>query len=113
MALGVLFYGFTNLPEADYIYEVHPEYADPDYVLAEDEEVMDFELGYNLLFWAMEQTLADPERMPVMSEIIHYPYLFAGYLALFFTAINLLPIGQLDGGHVVFGLFPKNTRLSP
>jgi membrane-associated protease RseP (regulator of RpoE activity) len=39
--------------------------------------------------------------------MIHYPYLFAGYLALFFTALNLLPIGQLDGGHVLFGLFPR------
>jgi membrane-associated protease RseP (regulator of RpoE activity) len=111
VALAVLFYGFTNLPEADYIYEIHPEYADPDYVLGEDEEVMDFELGYNLLFWAMEKALADPERMPAMSEIIHFPYLFAGYLALFFTAINLLPIGQLDGGHVVFGLFPKKHKI--
>ena len=45
--------------------------------------------------------------------MIHYPYLFAGYLALFFTALNLLPIGQLDGGHVVFGLFPKHhTQIS-
>jgi membrane-associated protease RseP (regulator of RpoE activity) len=31
--------------------------------------------------------------------------LFAGYLSLVFTAINLLPVGQLDGGHVVYGLF--------
>jgi len=37
--------------------------------------------------------------------MIHYPLIFSGFLAMFFTAINLLPIGQLDGGHVVFGLF--------
>ena len=48
--------------------------------------------------------------MPAMSEVIHYPYLFAGFLALFFTALNLLPIGQLDGGHVIFGLFPKRHK---
>ena len=74
-------------------------------------EVMEFELGNNLLFWGMGELLADPERLPAMSEMIHYPYLFAGYLALFFTALNLLPIGQLDGGHVVFGLFPKKHAL--
>ncbi|MBI1301549.1 MAG: site-2 protease family protein [Alphaproteobacteria bacterium] len=110
LAAVILLYGFTNLPEADYIYEIHPEYADPNYVAGDNEDVMDLRLGYNLLFWAMENTLADPEKMPNMAEVIHFPYLFAGYLALFFTAINLLPIGQLDGGHIIFGLFPKRHR---
>jgi membrane-associated protease RseP (regulator of RpoE activity) len=107
VAFGVLIYAFTNLPESDYIYQVHPEYADPNFQGFEG-ETLDFELGRNLLFWGMENLLADPDRMPVMSEVIHYPFLFAGYLALFFTALNLLPIGQLDGGHVIFGLFPKH-----
>lgn len=106
MAVGVLVYGFTSLPPAEYIYNVHPEYADPDFK-GYGEDTINFELGMNLLFWGMGELLADPERLPAMSEVIHYPYLFAGYLALFFTAFNLLPIGQLDGGHVVFGLFPK------
>ncbi|MDF2158117.1 site-2 protease family protein [Algoriphagus sp. CAU 1675] len=110
IALGVLSYGFTHLPESDYIYSIHPEYADPDFQ-GYGEEVLNFELGENLLFWMMSKTLADPERMPDMSELIHYPFLFAGYLALFFTALNLLPIGQLDGGHVIFGLFPKHHRM--
>jgi len=42
--------------------------------------------------------------MPNPHEIMHYPYLFAGYLSLVFTFLNLLPIGQLDGGHVLYGL---------
>jgi membrane-associated protease RseP (regulator of RpoE activity) len=107
IALGVLAYGFTHLPTPDYIYTVHPEYANPDFQ-GYGEDVLEFELGDNLLFSMMGTYLADPERMPSMKEVIHYPFLFAGYLALFFTALNLLPIGQLDGGHVVFGLFPKH-----
>lgn len=108
VALGVLAYGFLNLPDANYIYLIHPEYINPEF--KSSEEGFSFELGENLLFSAMASLLADPERLPVMSEVIHYPYLFAGYLALFFTALNLLPIGQLDGGHVIFGLFPKHHR---
>ncbi|WP_194778256.1 site-2 protease family protein [Pararhodonellum marinum] len=111
VALGILIYGFTNLPDADYIYQIHPEYLDPDFEInGEESGYVDLKMGYNLLFLAMEKTLADPEKMPNMSEIIHYPFLFAGYLALFFTALNLLPIGQLDGGHVIFGLFPNHHK---
>jgi membrane-associated protease RseP (regulator of RpoE activity) len=36
---------------------------------------------------------------------MHFPLLMAGFLTLLFTALNLLPIGQFDGGHVVYGLF--------
>lgn len=109
VAFGVLIYGFSTLPEPDYIYSVHPEYADPDFQGFEDGS-LEFELGNNLLFWGLGEVFADADRMPAMSEVIHYPYLFAGFLALFFTALNLLPIGQLDGGHVIFGLFPKRHR---
>ena len=48
VALGVLFYGFLNLPPADYIYEVHPEYLDPNFEGYEG--AIEFELGQNLLF---------------------------------------------------------------
>ncbi len=110
VTFAVLFYGFTNLPDADYIYEIHPEYLDPNYGSDAEEGKETFRIGYNLLFYGMEKLLADPSKMPNMEEVYHFPYLFAGYLSLFFTALNLLPIGQLDGGHVVFGLFPKNHK---
>ena len=36
---------------------------------------------------------------------------FAGWVGLLVTAINMLPIGQLDGGHIVYGLFEKKQHL--
>ncbi len=61
-------------------------------------------MGQNLLFMFFEKFVADPTRMPNPYEIMHYPLLFAGFLSLVFTSLNLLPIGQLDGGHVLYGL---------
>lgn len=108
MALIVLIYGFATLPPAEYIFQIHPEYAQyglnyADHVYTPHEGLVDVTLGKNLLFMFFEQ-VADPARLPNVHEIMHYPFLFAGFLALVFTSLNLLPIGQLDGGHVVYGL---------
>lgn len=112
VALGFLFYGFTHLPPPEYIFEIHPEYQQfgldyADYVYQPSffqHGGLDVFLGKNLLFLFFENFVADPARMPNVHEIIHYPFLFAGFLSLVFTSINLLPIGQLDGGHVLYGL---------
>jgi membrane-associated protease RseP (regulator of RpoE activity) len=115
VALLVLFYGFMTLPPPEYVYQFHPEYeqygvnyADVVYskeYMEEHGPIVDVRIGSNLVFWIFEQMVADPARVPNPHEIMHYPVLLAGYIALFFTCLNLLPIGQLDGGHVVYGLF--------
>ena len=46
------------------------------------------------------------------TEIFLHPLAFAGYIGLLLTGLNLIPIGQLDGGHVARSLFSeKNHRL--
>jgi len=112
VAIGFLTYGFTHLPPPEYIFEIHPEYERyglnyAQYVYQSDffqNGGLDVFLGKNLIFLFFENFIGDPERIPNVHEIIHYPYLFAGFLSLVFTSINLLPIGQLDGGHVLYGL---------
>ncbi len=79
-----------------------------DTIFINQEGDIGFTLGSSILFdymkanWVPEQDL---DRLPNEHEIMHYPILLAGFFALMFTALNLLPIGQLDGGHVVFGMF--------
>jgi membrane-associated protease RseP (regulator of RpoE activity) len=107
-SLVVLYIGFTHLPPADYIYQIHPEYQQygSDYAAHVYNDPGTFYLGKNLTYLFFEKFVApDASLIPNPYEIIHYPWLFAGFLALFVTALNLLPIGQLDGGHVLFGLF--------
>lgn len=107
-AIGVLWYGFAHLPTLDYIFKIHPEYqkfgmgfARVVYAKNQSGNIL---LGDNLLFTFFKMYVADPTRLPPPQEIMHYPLILAGYLALFFTSLNLIPIGQLDGGHILYGL---------
>lgn len=59
-------------------------------------------LGSSLIFSLLERLVLG--ALPEESSLVLHPVAFAAWIGFFVTAINLLPVGQLDGGHVVHAL---------
>ncbi|MBI3839308.1 MAG: site-2 protease family protein [Planctomycetia bacterium] len=66
-------------------------------------------LGEPLLFQFLASLLFGP--LPAGKEIFLHPLAYAGWVGVLITALNLFPIGQLDGGHVLYALLRKKARL--
>jgi membrane-associated protease RseP (regulator of RpoE activity) len=64
-------------------------------------------LGDSLLSGWIQRAVF-PDLGPDQDLLLH-PVAFAGWAGLFVTALNLLPIGQLDGGHVAYGLLGRRS----
>lgn len=66
-----------------------------------------FILGDSLIFLFLSKLFLN---VPEGYQVVLSPTAFAGWAGLFVTMLNLLPIGQLDGGHITYALLGKNQR---
>ena len=68
-----------------------------------------FGLGEPILFSFISKLVIGP--LPEGMDIYLHPVAFAGWAGLSVTALNLLPIGQLDGGHIMYALLGKKSNI--
>jgi membrane-associated protease RseP (regulator of RpoE activity) len=65
-------------------------------------------LGSSLLLSLLSRLVVGP--IPNGYDIVIHPVGFAGWIGLLVTSLNLLPIGQLDGGHVAYALLGERQN---
>jgi len=65
-------------------------------------------LGECLLFKALSWLIlgVNPDKI----QLLLHPVAYAGWAGLFITGLNLIPVGQLDGGHVTYALFGQRIK---
>jgi len=65
------------------------------------------QFGVPVLQWLLERAIFPGTHS---ADICLHPVARAAWVGMFATAMNLLPVGQLDGGHILYAFFPNQHR---
>lgn len=65
-------------------------------------------LGSSILFNLLSRIFF--ANIPEGYDLLLHPAAFAGWLGFFVTALNLIPVGQFDGGHIAYAVLGKYRR---
>lgn len=66
--------------------------------------------GSSLILNLCSQLVLGVDPSSPLININLHPIAFAGWIGMLVTALNLMPVGQLDGGHIIYAIFPDKHR---
>jgi hypothetical protein len=98
VALGVLWWGYATSTRSGMLFT-----PDASMIGLVGRPVI---LGDSLLTYAMREWI-----LPGSGAVMLSPQAFAGWVGMFVTALNLLPLSQLDGGHILYGLLGRRQTV--
>jgi membrane-associated protease RseP (regulator of RpoE activity) len=75
--------------------------------LAQGEVAIGYPLIFRFVHWFI---LGEGTQILPLERMLLHPTALAAWVGMFATALNLLPGGQLDGGHIVYSLFPREHK---
>jgi membrane-associated protease RseP (regulator of RpoE activity) len=70
-----------------------------------------FSFGSSIVMIILSKAILGVTPLSVDFNIQLHPVALAGWVGLFVTAINLFPIGQLDGGHILYALIGEKSKI--
>ena len=70
-----------------------------------------FSFGSSIIMIMLSKAILGVTPLSVDFNIQLHPVALAGWVGLFVTAINLFPIGQLDGGHILYALIGEKSKI--
>jgi membrane-associated protease RseP (regulator of RpoE activity) len=68
----------------------------------------DVQFGVTTLQWLLTHAIFPGLKV---DDVCLHPIARAAWIGMFMTAMNLLPVGQLDGGHILYSFFPRRHKV--
>ncbi|MFC7167450.1 site-2 protease family protein [Halospeciosus flavus] len=92
-----------------------PPVTVPEWVLnAPPEQTMEIVFHYPILLKGIAWLLGEPLRYPNDPSLVVNPVVIGAWVGMFVTFLNLIPVGQLDGGHMLRAMVGEtHERFAP